>query len=74
MAVRPAREPAVAPAAAPSKQAAQQYHVKPGDNLSKVSKLFYGNPNKYGEIASANGISNPRAMIPGQVLKIPAIS
>jgi hypothetical protein len=37
----------------------QPYTIKAGDNLSKVSKLFYGNANKYPEIAKANGLDNP---------------
>jgi nucleoid-associated protein YgaU len=30
------------------------YTIQAGDNLSKVSKLFYGTPNKYELIAKAN--------------------
>jgi len=48
------------------------YVVKSGDNLSKISKTFYGNPNEYNKIAQANGISNPDKIAVGQELKIPA--
>jgi nucleoid-associated protein YgaU len=48
------------------------YVVKSGDNLSKISKSFYGNPNEYTKIAQANGISNPDKIQIGQELKIPA--
>ena len=48
------------------------YVVKSGDNLSKISKNFYGNPNEYSKIAQANGISNPDKITVGQELKIPA--
>jgi nucleoid-associated protein YgaU len=54
--------------------AQQAYTIKPGDNLSKVSKLFYGNANKYSQIASANGISNPDHIQIGQSIQIPVIS
>ena len=54
--------------------AEQAYTIKPGDNLSKVSKLFYGNANKYSQIAEANGISNPDHIQIGQSIKIPVIS
>ncbi len=49
-----------------------QYTVQAGDNLSKISKKFYGNANEYPKIASANGISNPDLIRVGQNLKIPA--
>jgi nucleoid-associated protein YgaU len=48
------------------------YVVKSGDNLSKISKLYYGNPNEYTKIAQANNISNPDKIQVGQELKIPA--
>ena len=48
------------------------YVVKSGDNLSKISKQFYGNSNDYSKIAQANGISNPDLIRVGQELKIPA--
>ncbi len=54
--------------------AEQPYTVKPGDNLSKISKLFYGTPNKYTQIASANGIDNPDLIKVGQALSIPVAS
>ena len=52
----------------------QPYEIKSGDNLSKVSKLFYGDPNKFGEIAKANNISNPDRIQAGQKLNIPPLS
>jgi nucleoid-associated protein YgaU len=48
------------------------YVVKSGENLSNISKSFYGNPNEYSKIAQANGISNPDKIQAGQQLKIPA--
>jgi len=48
------------------------YVVKAGDNLSKISKSFYGNPNDYNKIAQANEISDPDKIRIGQELKIPA--
>jgi nucleoid-associated protein YgaU len=49
-----------------------QYEIKPGDNLSKISKMFYGNANEYHKISQANGIANPDLIRVGQHLKIPA--
>ncbi len=48
------------------------YIVKSGDNLSTISKSFYGTPNEYGRIAQANNISNPDKIQVGQQLRIPA--
>jgi nucleoid-associated protein YgaU len=48
------------------------YVVKSGDNLSKISKTFYGNPHEYTKIAQANNISNPDKIQVGQQLTIPA--
>ncbi|MFO1283791.1 MAG: peptidoglycan-binding protein LysM [Burkholderiales bacterium] len=52
---------------------AQYYTVKSGDNLSKISKQYYGDPNKYMKIFEANKpmLSHPDKIYPGQVLRIP---
>ena len=51
----------------------QMYTVVKGDNLSKISKEFYGTPNKYPQIFEANRpmLSHPDKIYPGQVLRIP---
>jgi nucleoid-associated protein YgaU len=51
---------------------AQDYTVQPGDNLSKISKHFYGDANKYLEIAKANNLEDPDKIKVGQKLVIPA--
>ena len=52
----------------------QWYVVASGDNLSKISKQFYGNPNKYMLIFEANKpmLIHPDKIYPGQALRIPA--
>lgn len=50
----------------------QVYTVRSGDNLSKVSKYFYGDANRYMEIAKANGLADPDKIRVGQKLTIPA--
>ena len=49
------------------------YTVQKGDTLSKISKQYYGDPNKYNRIFEANRdqIKDPDKIFPGQVLKIP---
>jgi len=61
--------------AAPS-DPSQFYTVVAGDNLSKISQQFYGNPNRYPVIVDANQpmIVNADKIYPGQMLRIPAIS
>lgn len=48
------------------------YTVQPGDNLSKISKHFYGDANKYMTIAKANALADPDKIKAGMELKIPA--
>jgi nucleoid-associated protein YgaU len=51
-----------------------QYHtVVSGDNLSKIAKKFYGDPNKYPVIFEANKpmLTHPDKIYPGQLLRIP---
>lgn len=62
------------PKAAPAAASAQSYTVAAGDTLSKISKQFYGDANKYMKIFEANRetLKNPDTIKPGQVLKIPA--
>lgn len=52
----------------------QSYTIQPGDNLSKVSKLFYGNPNKYEVIAKHNNLSNPDRVQAGEKINVPPLS
>jgi nucleoid-associated protein YgaU len=51
----------------------QTYTVKSGDNLSKISKQFYGNPNEYMRIFYANRekLRDPDKIQVGQELTIP---
>ena len=51
----------------------QPYTIESGDNLSKISKRFYGNANKYPEIAKANSIANPDLIKVGQQINLPAL-
>jgi len=53
-------------------QGEQNYTVQPGDNLSKISKHFYGDANKYSAIAKANNLDDPDKIKVGQKLVIPA--
>ena len=53
-----------------------QWHVVvSGDNLSKIAKHFYDNPNKYPVIFEANQpmLSHPDKIYPGQMLRIPPL-
>lgn len=68
--------PAVAAAAAVgavSTPAARTYTVQPGDSLSRISKQFYGDANKYMKIFDANKdkLSDPDKIRAGMELLIP---
>ena len=51
------------------------YTVVSGDNLSKISKANYGDPNKYMVIFEANRpmLTHPDKIYPGQVLRVPPL-
>ena len=53
---------------------AKFYTVVSGDTLSKISKQFYGDANKYMQIFEANKpmLKSPDKIYPGQNLRIPA--
>ncbi len=68
--------PAVAAAAAAASgpgTAGRTYTVQSGDNLSEISKRFYGDANKYIKIFQANKdkLSDPDVLKPGIQLRIP---
>jgi nucleoid-associated protein YgaU len=69
----PAAAAAAAAGGAPSTPAARTYTVQPGDSLSKISKQFYGDANKYMKIFEANKdkLSDPDKVRAGQELVIP---
>ena len=54
-----------------AKTGPQDYTVQPGDNLSKISKHFYGDASKYLVIAKANNLDDPEKIKVGQKLVIP---
>lgn len=64
---------AAAAAAAGSGSTARTYTVQPGDNLSKISKQFYGDANKYLKIFEANKdkLADPDKIKAGMELLIP---
>ncbi|HUS06587.1 MAG TPA: LysM peptidoglycan-binding domain-containing protein [Bryobacteraceae bacterium] len=54
--------------------AGQTYTVQAGDTLSKISKQFYGDANKYMDIFNANRdkLQDPDKIQVGQVLTVPS--
>lgn len=52
----------------------QKYTIASGDNLSRISKLFYGSPNKYEKIVQANHIENPDKIRAGETITIPVLN
>ncbi|KLD73765.1 LysM peptidoglycan-binding domain-containing protein [Xanthomonas hyacinthi] len=57
-----------------AEQVEQVYVVKPGDSLSKIAKLHYGDGNAWTRIFEANRdvLDDPDKIYPGQTLKLPA--
>ncbi len=52
----------------------QPYTIKSGDTLSAISLLFYGNANKYPQIAKANNLADPNNVPIGTTLQLPVLS
>jgi LysM repeat protein len=48
----------------------QTYTVVSGDCLWNICKQYLGDGNRYKEIATLNGISNPNLIYPGQVISL----
>ena len=44
------------------------YVVQPGDTLAKISMRIYGDVNRWNEMASLTGMSNPSRIYPGDVV------
>ena len=63
------------PVIPPTEPEKEFYTVVSGDNLSKIAKKFYGDPNKYPVIFEANTpmLAQPDKIYPGQVLVIPPL-
>ncbi|MCX4097072.1 LysM peptidoglycan-binding domain-containing protein [Nocardia sp. alder85J] len=55
----------------PMEVAARTYTVADGDTLWAIAERFYGDGNRFPEIVSASGLSDPDSVMPGQVLTIP---
>jgi nucleoid-associated protein YgaU len=51
----------------------QTYTVKSGDNLSNISKRFYGTASDYPKIAAASNIADANLIRVGQQITIPAL-
>ena len=51
----------------------KNHRVAPGDWLSKLALIYYGDKEKWHIILSANPDINPNLILPGQILKIPEI-
>jgi uncharacterized protein (TIGR02594 family) len=67
----PGQEQGAAPAPAPEQGAERTYQVRSGDTLAAIAGRLLGNSERWREIAQLNGITNPRALRVGQVLRIP---
>ena len=53
--------------------AEQDVTINAGDTLSAICLLFYGNANKYPEVAKANGIDADKVKV-GETIKLPVLS
>jgi contractile injection system tube protein/LysM domain-containing protein len=52
---------------------ATSHVVARGETLSAIAALHYDDPRRWRPIADANRLANPRKLVPGQILSIPAL-
>jgi LysM repeat protein len=50
------------------------HRMLPGETLDRISSHYYGDPNQWRALASANGIEDPLSVRPGSLLVIPEIT
>jgi hypothetical protein len=50
------------------------HRMLPGETLDRISSHYYGDPNRWRALASANGIEDPLSVRPGSLLVIPEIT
>ena len=64
--------PAGTVAPAPGAPAGSSVHlVKRGDTLWSIAQRYYGDGRRWGDIARANGLTNPKKLAVGQRLTLP---
>ncbi|MGI9301124.1 MAG: CIS tube protein [Gammaproteobacteria bacterium] len=51
----------------------KSHTVRRGDTLTSIATLAYNDPTVWREIASRNGIEDPRQLTPGHVLQLPRL-
>lgn len=51
----------------------KQHEVAPGETLPGIASRRYHDPTAWRPIALANAIADPRALVPGQLLRIPSL-
>ncbi len=56
---------------ASAQPATVEYRVRAGDTLAEIAQRLLGNGDRWQEIARASGISDPRSLRIGQVLRVP---
>lgn len=52
---------------------AQRYVIQSGDSLASIAQEVYGDPTRWRDIARANDIVDPLTVIPGTVIRLPAL-
>lgn len=54
----------------PADQRIIEHTVGPGESLARIADNYYGDPDRYLDIARENGISDPGRIVPGSVLRL----
>ena len=54
----------------PADQRIIEHTVGPGESLARIADNYYGDPDRYLDIARENGITDPGRIVPGSVLRL----
>jgi hypothetical protein len=49
------------------------HRIVPNETLDRIAARHYGDPTRWRDIANANGIEDPQAIVPGTLLSIPRL-
>ncbi|MCB1182735.1 tetratricopeptide repeat protein [bacterium] len=61
---------ATGPAVPPADERIIEHTVGPGETLARIADNYYGDPDRFRQIASDNGLSDPGRIVPGSVLRL----
>lgn len=57
-------------AAVPAEERVIEHTVGPGESLARIADNYYGDPDRFADVARENGLADPSRIVPGSVLRL----